>query len=227
MSVERRNRLFVGLTGGFAAGKTTVSNILHKKFGIVVIDVDQAGRAATETKPVLLALQDAFGADYFNAQGLLRRKKLGRLVFRDEQARKTLNDIVHPAMLAMVATAMHSVDQATLITPYVIVDAALLFELDLHRQMDLVVTVTAPSQVCVQRAVRRDGMSRQQATARLQAQLPAEDKESRADFVIHNGKDLTALKKSVYLVHDKLLAAAERKKGRAKKYESDPQSTGT
>jgi dephospho-CoA kinase len=225
LSVEHFKRLYVGLTGGFATGKSTVSALLHEKFAVVVIDVDKAGRAATDLLSVRTALRQAFGDRYFDAQGGLHRRKLGKLIFTDEQARQRLNEIVHPVMLAMVATAIHSVEQSTLVTPYVVLDAALLFELDLHKSTDFIITVTAPLEICVQRAVLRDGMSRVEALARLQAQWPMELKEAKADLVIHNDKDRTALEKSVSEAHDRLLAAAERKSEQFKKYESATLST--
>jgi len=215
LCAERRQILYVGLTGGCAAGKSTVSKLLHDQFGIPVIDVDQAGRRAVEESPaVLAALHDAFGDAYFTAAAKLKRKKLGERVFRDEQARATLNRIVHPAMLKIVAAEMKQAAERTPRTPYVVVDAALLFELDLHKKMDVVVTVWAPLSVCQRRAGRRDGLTKTEVAARYQAQWSMAQKIVGADYTLDNSTTRAALRTAVRHLHYQLLDQAQQKRRR-------------
>ncbi len=208
--------MYVGLTGGFAAGKSTVSRLLHDRFGIPVIDVDQAGRRAVEESPaVLAALRDAFGDGYFNAGTTLNRKKLGERVFHDEQARATLNRIVHPAMLKIVQAEMQQAEEGIPQAPYVVVDAALLFELDLHKKMDVVVTVWAPLSVCQRRAGRRDGLTKAEVAARYQAQWPMEQKIASADYTLDNSSTRADLQSAVRQLHHQLLERARQKRRRS------------
>ncbi len=206
----------MGLTGGFAAGKSTVSRMLQDQFGIPVIDVDQAGRRAVEESPaVLAALRDGFGDAYFTDAVTLNRKKLGELVFHDEQAMATLNRIVHPAMLTIVLAEMKQAAERTPQAPYVVVDAALLFELDLHKKMDVVVTVWAPLSVCQRRAGRRDGLTQAEVAARYQAQWPMAQKIAGADYTLDNSGPRADLQSAVRQLHHQLLERARQKRRRS------------
>lgn len=206
----------MGLTGGFAAGKSTVSRMLQDQFGIPVIDVDLAGRRAVEEAPaVLAALRDAFGDAYFIEGTILNRKKLGERVFRDEQARILLNRIIHPAMLEIVLAEMKQAAEGTPQAPYVVVDAALLFELDLHKKMDVVVTVWAPLSVCQRRAGRRDGLTKAEVAARYQAQWPMAQKIAGADYTLDNSGARADLQTTVRHLHQQLLDRAQQKRRRS------------
>jgi len=205
--------LYVGLTGGFAAGKSTVSRLLHDQFGVAVIDVDQAGRRAVEeSHAVRTALRDAFGDAYFIDGATLNRKKLGARVFHDEQARLLLNRIVHPAMLKIVLAEMKQAAKGTPQAPYVVVDAALLYELDLHKKMDVVVTVWAPLSVCQRRAGRRDGLTKAEVAARYQAQWSTTQKIAGADYTLDNSGTRADLQAMVRHLHYQLLDRAQQKR---------------
>lgn len=205
----------MGLTGGFAAGKSTVSRLLQDQFGVAVIDVDQAGRRAVEESPaVRAALRDAFGDAYFSDGTALNRKKLGERVFHDEQARLLLNRIVHPAMLEIVLAQMKQAAELTPQAPYVVVDAALLFELDLHKKMDVVVTVWAPLSMCQRRACRRDGLTKAEVAARYQAQWSTAQKIAGADYTLDNSGTRADLQAMVRHLHHQLLDRAQQKRRR-------------
>jgi dephospho-CoA kinase len=212
LSAKTLHRLYVGLTGGFAAGKSSVSRLLHEKFGVVIINVDEAGRKAVNGHPeVLDALRLAFGKDYFTDALVLDRKKMAELVFVDEQARQTLNRIVHPVMLGIVAAEMTRADKAPYDTPYVVVDAALLFELGLEKKVDLVVSVIAPLQACIERAAQRDSLSEDKVLARYQAQISVQQKQAQSDLIVDNSGDFDTLVANTIHLHQTLLHRAEQK----------------
>jgi dephospho-CoA kinase len=205
-----RNKMRVGLTGGFAAGKSVVSRFLHEHYGVAIVDVDAAGRSAVNDHPkVLNALRVAFGDEFFFADGSLNRKKLGLVVFGDVQARRTLDQIVHPVMLEIVKQDMQREMAQNGGTPYFVVDGALLYELELHAMMDLVVLVHAPLAACIERARLRDGISAEDVQRRYQAQMPVSEKMQRADYVIENDGDLNQVKNKVNALHAILLERAK------------------
>jgi len=196
--------LRVGLTGVIGCGKSQVARMLHAAWEIPVIDMDLAGRAAVERPAVLLRLRAVFGPEILTAAGALDRRALGRIVFTDAAARQRLNAIVHPAMLAIVRRQMQQAPRQSA-APYLLVDAALLFELGFERELDCVVAVFAPSALCLERTMARDGLSRTEAEQRMAAQLPQEEKCRRADYVLDNSGDLTALQARIVALHAWLL----------------------
>ena len=187
--------LRTGLTGVIGCGKSLAAHILCEDYGVPVIDMDAAGRTAVEQKEVLRQLRYAFGPAVFNDNGVLDRRALGGIVFADEAQRRKLNAIVHPAMLAIVEQRMRHAARISTNTPYLIVDAALIFELGFEKKLDCVVTVFAPLELCLYRTMTRDHLTRRQAQQRFAAQLPQEVKCKRADYVLDNSgtpEDLAA-----------------------------------
>ena len=202
----------MGVTGGFAAGKSTLTHLVHEKYGIPVIDVDEAGRrAVAEHETVRAALRKVFGDAFFIDATTLDRKKMAERIFTEDAAREQLNHIVHPVMLQIVFAEMQRIDQETLQSSYLMVNAALLFELDLHKQVDVTVTVWAPFLICAQRAQERDGLSKQQVCSRYQAQWSPAKKAAWSDFVVINSGPWAGLMTQVDELHQKLLLCAQQK----------------
>ncbi len=202
----------VGLTGGFSAGKSLVSRMLHDRFGIAIVDVDIAGRrAVNDHGEVLAALRQAFGEAYFLENGALNRKKLGRLVFEDAQARHKLDAIVHPVMLEIVEQDIRTIMQQKSDAPYFVVDAALLYELNLQERLDVVVLVQASLEACIERAWRRDALPADEVRRRYDAQMPVAEKRRRADYIVENDGDLNDLTDKVSALHTTLLEWARQK----------------
>jgi dephospho-CoA kinase len=174
----------VGLTGGIASGKTTFAGALRAR-GIAVVDADALARAAVAPgTPALVAIAAAFGAGVLQPDGALDRKKLGAIVFGDADARRRLEAITHPAVrqamaeeTARLAAAGHAL---------AFYDTPLLYEVGLDRVLDSVVVVWAPPEAQRARLVARDGLTPDEADARLAAQLPIDEKAARADFVVEN-----------------------------------------
>lgn len=155
--------MVVGVSGRYCAGKSEVSRILVEH-GYQRIDVDRIGHEALRSEHEKVV--EAFGEEILS-EGEIDRRLLGRIVFGDEGARKRLEAIVHPVMRRRVAEEAERGREAG--TPLVI-DAALLFYMELHRSCDLVLWVEAPLLLRLLRALRRDNLSLPQLLSRFKAQ---------------------------------------------------------
>lgn len=196
-----------GLTGGIASGKSAVAARMRER-GVPVIDADQLSRDAVAVgSRGLAAIVEAFGKDVLQADGALDRKKLATVVFGDDERRRTLNAIVHPEVgrLSMAATERHRAEGA----PLVCYEAALLVENGIADGFRPLVVVSAPEDVQLARAVARDGATRDEALARIRAQMPLATKIAAADHVIENTGTLADLHRRT----DEVLAAIRTKLG--------------
>ncbi|KAH9953308.1 CoaE-domain-containing protein [Russula dissimulans] len=176
--------LVIGLTGGIATGKSTVSRQLAAR-GIPVIDADVLARDVV--RPGTRALKkivSTFGPDILQQDGTLDRQKLGAIVFRDEAQRQKLNAIVHPAVRSAMALG---VLRCWLRGEKVcVLDVPLLIESKVYEWVGKVVVVYCSAEIQLQRLILRDGLTREDARARLQAQLSIADKLEYADLVLDN-----------------------------------------
>jgi len=177
--------LIVGLTGGIASGKSTIARALREEPGLAVVDADRIAwetyRPGTE---VYKKLVERFGEGIVNDQGEIDRKKLGAIVFRDPEARRFLNDIVHPAVLSKLREIARR--ERARGTRVLVVEAALLLEsphVD-RRFFDYYVLVAVDPEEQLRRLMERDGLPREEALRRVQAQTPQDEKLPRADFVL-------------------------------------------
>ncbi|MBP1989415.1 dephospho-CoA kinase [Paenibacillus eucommiae] len=175
----------IGLTGGIACGKSTVSAMLVRR-GAILIDADAIAREVVEPgSPTLLKVAEQFGQAVLQSDGSLNRKLLGEIVFADAEARKRLEGLLHPPIRAMMKERMHT---AELLHPdkLVVVDVPLLYESELQAMFSEVMVVYVPPHVQMERLISRDKLSREQAEKRLAAQMSIELKKQRADIVIDN-----------------------------------------
>jgi dephospho-CoA kinase len=171
----------VALTGGIATGKSYVAARLARA-GVPVVDADVAARAAVAPGSAGLgAVVDRFGHGVLSPEGALDRAKLGALVFADEQARRDLEAIIHPAVRATIENFFNTLPPDT---PVAVADIPLLFETGRQSSFDVVVVVAAPPETQIARVMARDGLSRADAERRLAAQWPIENKVGLADEVI-------------------------------------------
>lgn len=180
--------IIIGLCGGSGAGKGTVDNCFLKH-GIPSIDTDAVYRELTVRGSYLLhILSEAFGTDILNERGELDRKKLSALVFSDPAKHKLLNSITHSEILNEAERRIRKYESEGY--PAVICDAPLLFESGFDKKCDIIIAVTAPLDVRIERLVGRDGISPEAARQRILSQLPDEYLEKHSDFVINNNGDL-------------------------------------
>lgn len=186
----------VGLTGGIACGKSTVARAFAE-LGVPVIDADDLARVVvapgTEGLSEVVA---EFGEDVLLADGGLDREKVGAIVFNDDDARRRLNAIIHPRIAA--AGAQRIAELQSNPGPFILYEAALLVEGGSYRLFDGLIVVSAKPEVQLSRLVERDGLSDEQAQARIRSQLPLADKETVADYVIHNNDSIEAVTQQVH-----------------------------
>ena len=197
----------IGLTGGIASGKSTVARLLAER-GAAVIDADQLARKVVEPgQPALAELVARFGAAILTADGQLDRKRLGAIAFADADARADLGRITHPRIAAASAQAIAAWADAG--ANVVFFEAALLVEHRAYPGLAGLVVVAASDDVQEARVVARDGLGREEARARIAAQLPLAEKTAAATWVIHNEGDIAALRTEV----DRVVADIENKYG--------------
>lgn len=187
--------LKVAVTGGAGSGKTSVCNRL-KSLGLGVIDADALAReAASPGSPVLDAIAAQFGDEMIRQDGSLDRRALRRQIVKDFSKKQALERIIHPVILKRMQDEIASLEEKG--SPMAIVEVPLLFELNLAGAFDVVVTVTSVRDRKTERLVRRDGVSRGDAEALLDLQLPDRAKICRSDFVVENDGSLEDLDSKV------------------------------
>ncbi|WJH34668.1 dephospho-CoA kinase [Paenibacillus aurantius] len=175
----------IGLTGGIACGKSTVSQMLVRR-GAVLIDADRIAREVVLPGSAGLALvAERFGQAVLDGDGSLNRRKLGEIVFKDEAARKDLEGILHPLIRQEMWSRMSRYEQEDP-SRLVVVDIPLLYESGLQEQVQEVMVVYIPRELQKERLMKRDGLGSEEADRRLNAQLSIEDKKALADYVIDN-----------------------------------------
>ncbi|UTL71636.1 dephospho-CoA kinase [Bacillus halotolerans] len=187
--------LVIGLTGGIASGKSTVANMLIDK-GITVIDADIIAKQAVEIgMPAYRQIIDEFGEDILLENGDIDRRKLGALVFTNEQKRLALNSIVHPAVREeMLKRRDESIaNQET----FVVLDIPLLFESKLESLVDKIIVVSVTKEPQLERLTKRNQLTVEEALSRIRSQMPLEEKVSRADNVIDNSGTLEETKQQL------------------------------
>lgn len=185
----------IGLTGGIAGGKSLVSRQLAE-YGAVIIDADKVGheayRKGTKTHR---AVVDAFGPDVVGPDGEIDRRALGGKVFGDPEARRRLEEIVWPAMRAMMQERLEELRAEG--TSVAVLEAAVLIEADWVPLVDEVWLVTASPETVRRRLFERNGLTPEQAETRIRAQLSNEKRHSYADVVIENDGSLEELRRAV------------------------------
>jgi dephospho-CoA kinase len=180
----------IGLTGGIATGKSTVADYLARVHQLPVLDADLYARQAVEPgSAVLGAIADRYGPDILHTDHTLNRGKLGEIVFNQPEEKVWLEQQIHPVVRQCFATAMADLREA----PVVVQVIPLLFEANLTGQVSETWVVTCPETMQRQRLMARNGLSTDQANARIQSQMSLAEKVARADVAIDNAADLPTL----------------------------------
>jgi len=174
----------VGLTGQIACGKSSVARELQN-LGATVINADDIGREIVERdRRVLQKLKAAFGEDILQANGRLDRRKLGARAFASEETTNQLNRIVHPALLAQLRKRIAEHRRSGK-TKLLVVDAALIYNWNLERELDVVIVVDSTRSNQLAR-LKKQGIGRREALHRMKRQIPKYQLRRRADAVVHN-----------------------------------------
>jgi len=205
--------VIIGLTGGVASGKTTVSQIM-KEEGAYLIDADQIARELVQPhQPAWNELVRSFGKEILQEDGSIHRKKLAEKVFTDPEKRKLLNQILHPRIKEEMDRRTREIGQKDP-EAIVVIDAPLLVELGNHREVDKLIVVTSTQTQQMERLKERDGINSEEALRILSSQMPVEEKAKLADYVIRNEGSLEETKESVKEVFKELRKVALQTKKR-------------
>jgi len=191
--------LKIGITGGIGSGKTTACK-LFELLGIPVYYSDDASKELLRSNAAVKArVLDVFGNSLLDQQGAVDRKTLAAIVFNDKTELDKLNAIMHPAV---ALDFEHWIKKQT--APYVLKEAAILFESGAYQKVDSVITVAAPLELKIQRIIKRDGLPKEDVLVRIQNQLSDDEKIKRSEFVIYND-DQQLLIPQVLKIHSQLL----------------------
>ncbi len=191
----------IGITGGIGSGKTTVAKVFEQ-LGIPVYNADYWAKAIMNTEPLVKQrLTELFGKDIYDSEGKADRKKIAEIVFKDKNKLNELNSVIHPAVWLHGKNWLRQHADK----PYILKEAAILFESGGDKGLDKVITVSAPKELRLQRVINRDNVTAEEVTARMANQWDDEKKIALSDFVIVND-DKTLVIPQVMKIHKQLLA---------------------
>lgn len=197
--------LLVGLTGGIGAGKSTVARMMHRR-GALVFDADELAHKAIEPGTKAYdGIVELFGDSVLTAQKTVDRVALARRVFMDPLAREELESMVHPEVFRTFNEAIEPLQKTDRV---VVFDAPLIVETGFDRECDVLLVVTAPEEDRVDRYSKDRHVSEDEVRARMRAQASEEEREDRADAVIHNEGTLPDLERQVDRVWEDIKARA-------------------
>ncbi|KAA6481748.1 dephospho-CoA kinase [Bacillus swezeyi] len=192
--------LVIGLTGGIASGKSTVAH-MFQQCGITVVDADVIAKEAVEQgMPAYRDIVSVFGDGILLETGDIDRKKLGEIVFTNEEKRMQLNEIVHPEVRKTMIIQRDEAIQAG--EQFVILDIPLLYESGLEHLTDKVIVVWVPKELQLKRLMKRNHLNEDEALNRIHAQFSLDEKKKKADAVIDNSGSLKDTEKRLHQLLD-------------------------
>lgn len=197
--------IWVGLTGGIASGKSTISRFLRQA-GAFIIDADQIAHAVIlKEGEAYQPVVEAFGKEILDPDGEIDRKRLGRIVFNDPSRRRMLNRLVHPHVFERAESEKKEI-AGRYSKGVIVFDAALLIETEAHLKMEWILLAYVDRATQIDRLIRRDGLSLAEAERRIDAQMSLDDKIPFADEVIDNRKPLAMIEEEVGRIYRRLQA---------------------
>lgn len=171
----------IGLTGGIGSGKSTVANYIASK-GIPVYIADEEAKKIMEHKEVKQKIQNLFSESILNPDNSLNRKKIAEFVFNNPNKLKELNAIVHPEVKLHFKNWLKAHKDFS----FIIKEVAILFETGGNKECDKVILITAPEELRIERAMKRDNLTKKDILVRINNQLPESKKKEMSDFIIEN-----------------------------------------
>lgn len=193
--VNLQDRRLIGLTGGIATGKTTVSNYLSQKYQLPILDADiYAREAVAKGSPILKTILARYGDRIMLADGALNRPALGEIVFNNPQEKQWLESQIHPFVRDRFEQELQRLDYSI-----IVLDIPLLFEANLTDTVTEIWVVSCSRDRQISRLQQRNGLTAEQAIARIESQFPLADKVAAADVVLENNDSC-----------DRLFAAVDR-----------------
>lgn len=188
-----RQRL-IGLTGGIATGKSTVTDYLSQKYGVPILDADlYAHQAVAPGSEILLAIARRYGPEILDQQGQLNRQALGEIIFNNTGEKQWLESQIHPFVKQCFWSALTQLEQETT----AVLSIPLLFEAQLTDWVTEIWVVTCSPAQQIARLIKRNGLTEAQALARIASQMPLAEKIARADVVLDNSGQITDLEPQI------------------------------
>ena len=196
--------MIVGLTGGIASGKTTVSNFF-KEIGIKIADADIIAKEISQRKDVEDEMIQVFGKEILDIEGIINRAKLKEIVFSNKEKLSKLNEIIHPKVIEEFKKIKENTDKNDII----IFDIPLLFETELDKMCDVIVLVYVDRETQIKRMFERDNISEELAVKIINAQMSLEEKIKKSHIHIENNGTLDELQRKVQNIYRELKRKAE------------------
>lgn len=191
--------MIVGLTGGIASGKSTVSN-LFRKYGIEIVDADKVAKDISEKKESIKKISSIFGKDILDSDGKIIREKLREKAFKNRELLQELNKIIHPQVMEYFKRKKEENSKDEIL----IFDIPLLYEAKMEYLCDKIIVVGVDVQKQIRRVVARDGSSEELAKKIIFNQMPLDEKIKKADIVIMNDGTLDELEEKVMKIYREL-----------------------
>lgn len=202
--------LIIGLTGGIVSGKSTVA-IMFKDLGAKIIDADQLGhKVILPHKPAWKKIVKLFGKDLLKEDLKINRKRLGRIVFNNQNLLKKLNEITHPEIIKLIKKEISLAKNKTYKNgkeKILIIDAALIYEAKINNLMDKVIVVYINEEKQIERLMERNNLSAQESLKRIKSQMPLKEKVKMADYVIDNSNSLDKTREQVETIWQNLVSS--------------------
>ncbi|MBE9239908.1 dephospho-CoA kinase [Synechocystis salina] len=194
MDTKPPQQRLIGLTGGIATGKSTVSDFLNQKYGVPILDADLYARQAVASgSKILLAIARRYGPEIVDQQGHLNRQALGEIIFNNAQEKQWLESQIHPFVKQCFQSALAQLEQEQT----VVLSIPLLFEAQLtHWVTEIWVVTCGPAQQ-IERLIQRNGLTEAQALARIAIQMPLAEKIAQADMVLDNSGQIADLESQI------------------------------
>lgn len=199
--------MVIGLTGGIASGKSTVSSKL-KELGAAIIDVDMLARGVVSKGEIAYnRIVQCFGEDILLPSGEINRKKLGKIVFSDKEKLALLNSITHPEIIARVRDKIQELKAAG--EKVIVIDAAILIEMGLHKLADSIWVVVVDRETQIKRLIERDKFDYKEAENRINSQFSNEERVKYADVIIDNNKSIEEVEKRIVELWNNIFSGGE------------------
>lgn len=191
--------MIIGLTGGIASGKSTVSKIL-KELGAIIVDADIKAKEISEREDVIIEAKNIFGNDIIDNNGKIDRVKLKEIVFSNKEKLKELNNLIHPK----VVNEFKKIKESSNKNDIIIFDVPLLFETGMDKMCEKIILVFADKDTQIKRMIERDNIDRELAEKIINSQMSLEEKLKKSQIHIENNGTLEDLKKKAENIYREL-----------------------